>query len=159
MVPVSAIKGENIDKLLEMLLLVTEVEDLQANPDRLARGTVIEAHLDKAKGPVATLLVQNGTLKTGDVVAAGPVLGKVRAMVDDNRQRLKEAGPSFAVEALGFSEVPPPVTSSRCTPTRNRPGPLWGIAPPMPAPPVLLSRWRHDASRLRPCPARPMTVS
>ena len=106
MVPVSAIKGENIDKLLEMLLLVTEVEDLQANPDRLARGTVIEAHLDKAKGPVATLLVQNGTLKTGDVVAAGPVLGKVRAMVDDNRQRLKEAGPSFAVEALGFSEVP-----------------------------------------------------
>jgi len=106
MVPVSAIKGENIDKLLEMLLLVTEVEDLQANPDRLARGTVIEAHLDKAKGPVATLLIQNGTLKTGDVVAAGPVLGKVRAMVDDNRQRLKEAGPSFAVEALGFSEVP-----------------------------------------------------
>ena len=67
---------------------------------------MIEAHLDKAKGPVATLLVQNGTLKTGDVVAAGPVLGKVRAMVDDNRQRLKEAGPSFAVEALGFSEVP-----------------------------------------------------
>jgi translation initiation factor IF-2 len=106
MVPVSAIKGENIDKLLEMLLLVTEVEDLQANPDRMARGTVIEAHLDKAKGPVATLLVQNGTLKTGDVVAAGPVLGKVRAMVDDNRQRLKEAGPSYAVEALGFSEVP-----------------------------------------------------
>ena len=106
MVPVSAIKGENIDKLLEMLLLVTEVEDLQANPDRLARGTVIEAHLDKAKGPVATLLIQNGTLRTGDVLAAGPVLGKVRAMVDDNRQRLKEAGPSFAVEALGFSEVP-----------------------------------------------------
>ena len=106
MVPVSAIKRENIDKLLEMLLLVTEVEDLQANPDRMARGTVIEAHLDKAKGPVATLLIQNGTLRTGDVLAAGPVLGKVRAMVDDNRQRLKEAGPSFAVEALGFSEVP-----------------------------------------------------
>ncbi len=106
MVPVSAIKGENIDKLLEMLLLVTEVEDLQANPDRMARGTVIEAHLDKAKGPVATLLVQNGTLRTGDVVAAGPVLGKVRAMVDDAGIRLKDAGPSFAVEALGFSEVP-----------------------------------------------------
>ena len=106
MVPVSAIKGENIDKLLEMILLVTEVEDLQANPDRLARGTVIEAHLDKAKGPVATLLVQNGTLKTGDVLAAGPVLGKVRAMVDDAGKRVKEAGPSFAVEALGFSEVP-----------------------------------------------------
>ncbi len=106
MVPVSAIKGENIDKLLEMVLLVTEVEDLQANPDRLAKGTVIEAHLDKAKGPVATLLVQNGTLKSGDVVAAGPVLGKVRAMVDENGLRIKEAGPSFPVEALGFSEVP-----------------------------------------------------
>ncbi len=106
MVPVSAIKGENIDKLLEMILLVTEVEDLQANPDRLAKGTVIEAHLDKAKGPVATLLVQNGTLKSGDVVAAGPVLGKVRAMVDENGSRIKEAGPSCPVEALGFSEVP-----------------------------------------------------
>ncbi len=106
MVPVSAIKGENIEKLLEMILLVTEVEDLQANPDRLAKGTVIEAHLDKAKGPVATLLIQNGTLKTGDVVAAGPVLGKVRAMVDEKGARLKLAGPSSAVEALGFSEVP-----------------------------------------------------
>ncbi len=106
MVPVSAIKGENIDKLLEMILLVTEVEDLQANPERLAKGTVIEAHLDKAKGPVATLLVQNGTLNSGDVVAAGPVLGKVRAMVDENGSRLKTAGPSCPVEALGFSEVP-----------------------------------------------------
>ncbi len=106
MVPVSAIKGENIDKLLEMVLLVTEVEDLQANPDRLAKGTVIEAHLDKAKGPVATLLIQNGTLKTGDVLAAGPVLGKIRAMVDEKGNRLKEGGPSFPVEALGFSEVP-----------------------------------------------------
>jgi len=106
MVPVSAIKGENIDKLLEMILLVTEVEELQANPDRLAKGTVIEAHLDKAKGPVATLLVQNGTLRTGDVIAAGPVLGRVRAMVNDNGSRLKESGPSSAVEALGFSEVP-----------------------------------------------------
>ena len=106
MVPVSAIKGENIEKLLEMVLLVTEVEDLQANPNRLAKGTVIEAHLDKAKGPVATLLIQNGTLRTGDVLAAGPVLGKVRAMVDENGKRLKESGPSSAVEALGFSEVP-----------------------------------------------------
>ncbi len=106
MVPVSAIKGENIDKLLEMILLVTEVEDLQANPDRMAKGTVIEAHLDKAKGPVATLLIQNGTLRPGDVLAAGPVLGKVRAMVDDTGKRVKEAGPSCAVEALGFSEVP-----------------------------------------------------
>ncbi len=106
MVPVSAIKGENIDKLLEMILLVTEVEDLQANPNRLAKGTVIEAHLDKAKGPVATLLIQNGTLQSGDVIAAGQVLGKVRAMVDENGIRLKEAGPSCPVEALGFNEVP-----------------------------------------------------
>ena len=106
MVPVSAIKRENIDKLLEMILLVSEVEDLQANPARMAKGTVIEAHLDKAKGPVATLLIQNGTLRAGDVLAAGPVLGKVRAMVDDTGKRVKLAGPSSAVEALGFSEVP-----------------------------------------------------
>ncbi|MCP9771142.1 translation initiation factor IF-2 [Synechococcus sp. Tobar12-5m-g] len=106
MVPVSAIKRENIDKLLEMILLVSEVEDLQANPARMAKGTVIEAHLDKAKGPVATLLIQNGTLRAGDVLAAGPVLGKVRAMVDDTGKRVKTAGPSSAVEALGFSEVP-----------------------------------------------------
>ncbi len=106
MVPVSAIKKQNIDKLLEMILLVSEVEDLQANPDRFAKGTVIEAHLDKAKGPVATLLVQNGTLKSGDVLAAGSVLGKIRAMVDEHSNRIKKAGPSFPVEALGFSEVP-----------------------------------------------------
>jgi len=106
MVPVSAIKKQNIDKLLEMILLVSEVEDLQANPDRFAKGTVIEAHLDKAKGPVATLLVQNGTLKSGNVLAAGSVLGKIRAMVDEHGNRIKEAGPSFPVEALGFSEVP-----------------------------------------------------
>ncbi|MFM7311586.1 MAG: translation initiation factor IF-2 [Cyanobium sp.] len=106
MVPVSAIKGENIDQLLEMILLVSDVEDLKANPERMARGTVIEAHLDKAKGPVATLLIQNGTLRAGDVLAAGPILGKVRAMVDDTGRRVKEAGPSAAVEALGFSEVP-----------------------------------------------------
>ncbi|MEI6359514.1 MAG: translation initiation factor IF-2, partial [Synechococcus sp. ELA619] len=106
MVPVSAVKGLNIDKLLEMILLVTEVEDLQANPGRMAKGTVIEAHLDKAKGPVATLLIQNGTLRAGDVVAAGHVLGKVKAMMDDTGKRVKESGPSCAVEALGFSEVP-----------------------------------------------------
>ena len=106
MVPVSALRGTGLDTLLDMILLVTEVEDLQANPDRMARGTVIEAHLDKAKGPVATLLVQNGTLRPGDVVAAGPVLGKVKAMVDDTGRRVKEAPPSSAVEVLGFSEVP-----------------------------------------------------
>ncbi|BAD80265.1 translation initiation factor IF-2 [Synechococcus elongatus PCC 6301] len=106
MVPVSAIKGENIDQLLEMILLVTEVEELVANPDRAARGTVIEAHLDKARGPVATLLVQNGTLRVGDVLVAGSVLGKVRAMVDDRGDRVEAATPSFAVEVLGLGDVP-----------------------------------------------------
>jgi len=106
MVPVSALTGDNLDTLLEMLLLVTEVEDLYANPDRPAKGTVIEANLDKAKGPVATLLVQNGTLRVGDVLVAGSVFGKVRAMVDDRGKRVKEAMPSFAVEVLGLSDVP-----------------------------------------------------
>ncbi|MEO1146258.1 MAG: translation initiation factor IF-2 [Cyanobacteria bacterium J06638_22] len=106
MVPVSAISGDNLDTLLEMILLVTEVEDLYANPDRPAKGTVIEANLDKAKGPVATLLVQNGILRVGDVLVAGHVFGKVRAMVDDRGDRVKEATPSFAVEVLGLSDVP-----------------------------------------------------
>jgi translation initiation factor IF-2 len=105
-VPVSALSGENLDTLLEMIVLVAEVEDLQANPDRLARGTIIEANLDKARGPVATLLVQNGTLKVGDVLVAGSVLGKVRAMLDDRLQRVEQASPSFAVEVLGLNEVP-----------------------------------------------------
>jgi translation initiation factor IF-2 len=106
MVPVSAIKGENLDTLLEMILLVAEVEDLQANPNRTARGTVIEANLDKARGPVATLLVQNGTLRIGDVLLAGASFGKVRAMIDDQGKRVEEASPSFAVEVLGLSDVP-----------------------------------------------------
>jgi translation initiation factor IF-2 len=106
MVPVSALGGENLDNLLEMIVLVSEVEDLQANPDRNARGTVIEANLDKARGPVATLLVQNGTLRVGDSLVAGPVLGKVRAMIDDRLQRVEEATPSFAVEVLGLNDVP-----------------------------------------------------
>lgn len=106
MVPVSAIKGDNLDSLLEMLLLVAEVEDLYANPDRPAKGTVIEAHLDKAKGPVASLIVQNGTLRVGDVLVAGSSFGKVRAMVDDRGKRVDAAGPSFAVEVLGLSDVP-----------------------------------------------------
>ncbi|MBW4486968.1 MAG: translation initiation factor IF-2 [Trichocoleus desertorum ATA4-8-CV12] len=106
MVPVSAIKGENLDTLLEMILLVSEVEDLYANPDRSAKGTVIEAHLDKARGPVASMLIQNGTLRVGDTIVAGSALGKVRAMVDDRGQRVEAAGPSFAVEILGLGDVP-----------------------------------------------------
>ncbi|MGK7887996.1 MAG: translation initiation factor IF-2, partial [Leptolyngbyaceae cyanobacterium] len=106
MVPVSALNGYNLDALLEMLLLVSEVEDLNANPNRPARGTVIEANLDKARGPVATLLIQNGTLRVGDCLVAGSVFGKVRAMIDDQGQRVKEATPSFAAEVLGLSDVP-----------------------------------------------------
>ena len=106
MVPVSAIKGENLDTLLEMIVLVSEVEDLQANPERAAKGTVIEAHLDKAKGAVATLLIQNGTLHVGDILVAGSVFGKVRAMVDDRGERVDIASPSFAVEVLGLNDVP-----------------------------------------------------
>ena len=106
MVPVSAIRRENLDTLLEMILLVAEVEDLQANPNRTAKGTVIEAHLDKAKGPVATLLVQNGTLHVGDIFVAGAAFGKVRAMVDDRGSRVSKASPSFAVEVLGLGDVP-----------------------------------------------------
>ncbi|AFY44608.1 translation initiation factor IF-2 [Nostoc sp. PCC 7107] len=106
MVPVSAIKGENLDTLLEMILLVAEVGELSANPDRLAKGTVIEAHLDKAKGAVATLLIQNGTLHVGDMLVAGSAFGKVRAMVDDRGRRVDAASPSFAVEVLGLSDVP-----------------------------------------------------
>ncbi|MBR8834128.1 MAG: translation initiation factor IF-2 [Stigonema ocellatum SAG 48.90 = DSM 106950] len=106
MVPVSALKGENLDTLLEMILLVAEVEELEANPDRPAKGTVIEAHLDKAKGAVATLLIQNGTLHVGDMLVAGSAFGKVRAMVDDRGKRVEAATPSFAVEVLGLSDVP-----------------------------------------------------
>ncbi len=106
MVPVSAIQKENLDTLLEMILLVAEVEDLRANPNRPAKGTVVEAHLDKARGPVATLLVQNGTLHVGDALVAGATLGKVRAMVDDRQSRVGAAGPSFAVEVLGLGDVP-----------------------------------------------------
>ncbi|MEB3174614.1 MAG: translation initiation factor IF-2 [Cyanobacteriota bacterium] len=106
MVPVSALKGQNLDGLLEMILLVSEMEELSANPDRPARGTVIEAHLDRARGPVATLLVQNGTLKVGDAIVVGAVFGKIRAMVDDRGDKVDAATPSFAVEILGLNEVP-----------------------------------------------------
>ncbi len=105
-VPISAKKGENIDKLLEMVLLVAEMQDLKANPDRPAVGTIIEAKLDKGKGPVATVLVQNGTLKTGDTVVSGIAIGRVRAMTDENGKSVKTAGPSTPVYILGLDEVP-----------------------------------------------------
>jgi translation initiation factor IF-2 len=106
MVPVSALKGENLDGLLEMILLVSEMEELSANPNRAAKGTVIEANLDRTRGPVATLLVQNGTLRVGDVFVAGAVLGKIRAMIDDRGNKVEAASPSFAVEVLGLNDVP-----------------------------------------------------
>ncbi|MGL5079840.1 MAG: translation initiation factor IF-2, partial [Waterburya sp.] len=106
MVPVSALKGDNLDELLEMILLVAEVEELSANPDRPAKGTVIEANLDRNRGPVATLLVQNGTLRVGDSIVAGSILGKVRAMIDDTGAKVEAATPSFAVEILGLNGVP-----------------------------------------------------
>ena len=105
-VPVSAHTGEGIDTLLEMILLTAEVAELKANPDRRARGLVIEAKLDKGKGSVATILVQKGTLHVGDFIAAGACSGKVRAMIDDKGRKVKEAGPSTPVEILGLNDVP-----------------------------------------------------
>ena len=105
-VPVSAHTKEGIDKLLEMILLTAEVCELKANPNRRARGIVIEAQLDKGRGPVATILVQKGTLNVGDTVAIGSAYGKVRAMMDDTRKRVKEATPSMPVEILGLNAVP-----------------------------------------------------
>lgn len=105
-VPVSAHTKEGIDELLEMILLTAEVHELKANPNRKARGIVIEAELDKGRGPVATILVQKGTLKVGDNVAAGACHGKIRAMIDDKGRRVKIAGPSTPVEILGLNDVP-----------------------------------------------------
>ena len=105
-VPVSAHTGEGIDTLLEMILLTAEVAELKANPDRRARGLVIEAKLDKGKGSVATILVQKGTLHVGDFIAAGACSGKVRAMIDDKGRKVKQAGPSTPVEILGLNDVP-----------------------------------------------------
>ncbi|MCM3087428.1 translation initiation factor IF-2 [Bhargavaea ginsengi] len=105
-VPVSALKGEGIDTLLEMVLLVSEVEEVKANPNQMARGTVIEAQLDKGRGAVATLLVQEGTLKVGDPIVVGSTFGRVRAMVNDIGRRVKEALPSAPVEITGLNDVP-----------------------------------------------------
>ncbi len=105
-VPVSAKKQINLDQLLEMVLLQADVLELKANPDRLAKGTIIEAQLDKTRGPVATVLVQNGTLRKGDTIVAGTAYGRVRAMMDDKGRSVNAAGPSMPVEVLGFNEVP-----------------------------------------------------
>lgn len=106
MVPVSAKSHEGIDNLLEMILLTADVMELKSNPNRRARGLVIEAKLDKGRGPVASLLVQKGTLHVGDPIDAGACYGKIRAMTDDKGRRVKEAGPSMPVEVIGFSDVP-----------------------------------------------------
>ena len=103
---ISAKYGQGIENLLEMVLLTAEVSDLKANPDRQAKGTVIEAKLDKGRGPVATVLVQNGTLHAGDVVVAGTAVGRVRAMTDDDGKKIQSAGPSVPVEIIGLGEVP-----------------------------------------------------
>lgn len=105
-VPVSALRKEGIDDLLEMILLVAEMQELMANPDRKAVGTVVEAQLDKGRGPVATVLVQKGTLRVGDMVVCGSASGRIRAMFDDKGKNVKKAGPSIPVMILGLSEVP-----------------------------------------------------
>ena len=105
-VPVSAKTKMNIDTLLESVLLVAEMKELKANPNRAGKGIVIEARLDKGRGPVATLLVQNGTLKSGDIIVAGTAVGRVRVMTDDKGRKVNEAGPSVPVEVTGLAEVP-----------------------------------------------------
>jgi len=107
-VPISAKTGKGLDELLEMVLLTAEVQELKANPNRRAKGTVIEARLDKTRGPVATLLVQNGTLNQGDIVIAGTAVGRVRVMTNDKGRTVKTAGPSVPVEITGLAEVPAP---------------------------------------------------
>ncbi|KAK9056847.1 hypothetical protein SSX86_024211 [Deinandra increscens subsp. villosa] len=106
MVQISALTGKNVDDLLETTMLVAELQELKANPDRNAKGTVIEAGLDKSKGPVATFIVQNGTLKKGDVVVCGEAFGKVRALFDDAGKRVDDAGPSIPVQVIGLNNVP-----------------------------------------------------
>ena len=104
--PISAKTGMGLDNLLEMVLLTAEVQELKANPNRRAKGTVIEARLDKTRGPIATLLVQNGTLKQGDIVIAGTAVGRVRVMTNDKGRTVKTAGPSVPVEITGLADVP-----------------------------------------------------
>ena len=119
-VEVSAKKKQNLELLLEMILLVSELGELKANPKRSATGTVLEAKLDKGRGPVATVLVQDGTLTVGDTFIAGPIVGRVRALIDDRGRSTKLAGPSTPVEVLGLGGLPQPATSSR-SPMPQRP--------------------------------------
>ena len=105
-VPISALRGDGIDELLEMILLVADMKELKANPDRNAKGTVVESYLDKGRGPVATVLVQNGTLHVGDFIVAGTAFGRIRAMLDYKGKKIKSATPSTPVEILGLSETP-----------------------------------------------------
>ena len=105
-VPISALQEENIDELLEMVVLVAEMEEIKANPNRNAEGIIIESELDKGRGPVATVLIKNGTMQVGDTILAGPVSGRVRAMLDDKGNRVEEAPPAMPIEILGFSDVP-----------------------------------------------------
>src|SRR5690606_34842006 len=104
--PISAKNRTGLEELLEYVLLVAEVQELKANPNKRARGTVVEAELDKGRGPVATILVQHGTLRVGDPIVVGSAYGRVRAMVNDKGRRIKEAGPSTPVEITGLNDVP-----------------------------------------------------
>src|SRR5699024_10766036 len=106
--PISAKTRQGIDELLEMVILTAEVQELKANPNRPAKGTVIEARLDRTRGPIATLLVQNGTLNQADVIIAGTAVGRVRVMADDKGRTVKTAGPSMPVEIPGVADVPSP---------------------------------------------------
>ena len=103
--PISALTGEGIQELLEMVMLVADMKELKANPDRAAKGTVIEARLDKGRGPIATILVQNGTLNIGDSIVAGTTVGRVRAMTNDRGELVKSAGPSVPVEITGLDRT------------------------------------------------------
>ena len=118
--PVSARTGEGIDKLLEMILLQADVMELKANPNRAARGTVVESQLDRGRGPVATVLIQEGTLHQGDPFVCGVSYGRVRAMLNHLGQRLTEAGPSTPVEIFGLSSVPEPGTAFVAWPRKPR---------------------------------------
>ena len=120
--PVSAKKRENLDALLEMVLLVADIGELKANPKRGASGTVLEAKLDRGRGAVATILVQDGTLSVGDTFIAGTIVGKVRALIDDRGRPIKTVGPSTPVEVLGLPTPPSPGDTFQASPTRPRRG-------------------------------------